>query len=67
MIFGRKRAGGAAAASPCTGVCRMEAAGPYCLGCRRTLDEIVAWRDLDEAGRRRILAELPLRPPAAEA
>ncbi len=32
-----------AVASPCTGVCRMDAATGWCVGCRRTIDEIVAW------------------------
>ena len=32
--------------TPCTGVCRLDAAG-LCLGCRRSIDEIVRWRTLE--------------------
>lgn len=32
-----------AAPSPCTSVCRMDADSDLCLGCFRTIDEIVAW------------------------
>ena len=32
-----------------------------CAGCLRTLAEIAAWRDLDEAARQRILDTLPGR------
>ncbi|BDT69315.1 hypothetical protein os1_35050 [Comamonadaceae bacterium OS-1] len=38
-------------ASPCVGVCQMDVAGQFCIGCLRTLDEISAWRRLDGAGR----------------
>ena len=34
---------GGAVPSPCVGVCRMDAASGYCLGCWRTLDEIAHW------------------------
>lgn len=39
-------------ASPCSSVCRMNAASGLCEGCFRTLDEIAAWSRMDEAGRR---------------
>ena len=29
--------------SPCISVCRMDAGSGLCLGCFRTLDEIIAW------------------------
>jgi uncharacterized protein len=49
-----------AASSPCIGVCRM--AEGLCVGCHRTLAEIVAWGMLSEAERLRIMREvLPLR------
>ena len=38
--------------SPCTSVCRMDAATGWCLGCLRTIDEIIAWSTLDDAGKR---------------
>lgn len=44
--------------SPCVGVCALDAARAACIGCGRTLDEIAAWRGLDEAGRRMIWRRL---------
>lgn len=44
-----------AVASPCVGVCRIDAEANWCTGCRRTLDEIAAWRDLDADGKRAVL------------
>jgi len=38
--------------SPCTSVCRMDEATGWCLGCLRTIDEIIAWSTLDDAGKR---------------
>lgn len=35
-------------ASPCTGVCKLDA-NNVCLGCFRTGHEIRVWRDLDSA------------------
>jgi predicted Fe-S protein YdhL (DUF1289 family) len=52
---------GPAATTPCIGVCQAPAG--VCLGCRRTLAEIAAWPRLSEAERRRIMRELPGRPP----
>src|SRR5690606_25050961 len=50
-----------AIASPCVGVCTLDARG-CCIGCLRTLDEIAAWGSLDETERRRLMDEvLPLR------
>ncbi|MGH8530080.1 MAG: DUF1289 domain-containing protein [Nevskiales bacterium] len=34
--------------SPCTGVCRLDAA-EVCVGCGRTLAEIAAWSESDTA------------------
>ncbi len=48
-------------ASPCVGVCRMDAASGHCEGCLRTLDEIVAWSALDAAGKRALWVELGRR------
>ena len=48
-------------ASPCTGVCRIDAQAGWCEGCWRTLDEIAAWSTLDEAARQRVCEALPLR------
>lgn len=45
-------------ASPCTGLCTLDAATGECLGCRRTLAEIAAWPTLDDTGKRALLARL---------
>lgn len=42
-------------ASPCVGVCRLERTSQECLGCRRTLSDIAAWRHLDDADRQAVL------------
>lgn len=44
--------------SPCINVCRMDAASGWCEGCLRTLDEIAAWGQLDDATKRVVLAQL---------
>lgn len=41
--------------SPCVGYCRMDAAGVYCDGCLRTIDEIAAWSTATEETRWTIL------------
>ena len=48
-------------ASPCTKVCVMDAENRYCLGCRRTLEEIARWSQMSDAERERVLAQLPAR------
>lgn len=50
--------------SPCISVCELDAQRRFCVGCLRTLEEIGAWRGLDEAGRRAIWRRL-LRTEAA--
>ena len=47
--------------SPCNKVCVMDAAGRYCRGCRRTLDEIARWGGMTEAEQAAVLAALPAR------
>lgn len=47
--------------SPCTGVCRIDVRCGWCEGCRRTRDEIAAWRGLDDDGKREVLARLAAR------
>ncbi len=47
--------------TPCIGVCRLDARG-YCVGCRRTGQEIAMWRELPDAERVRYMdAVLPAR------
>ena len=50
--------------SPCINVCRMDAASGLCEGCLRTIDEIAAWAQLPEAGRRAVWAALEQRRAA---
>ena len=47
-----------------TQVCVMDADNRYCLGCRRTLDEIARWGGMDDDERGRVLAALPARQEA---
>jgi predicted Fe-S protein YdhL (DUF1289 family) len=44
----------------------MNPANGYCEGCLRSIDEIVAWTRLDDAGKRAVLAQLPARRAAAD-
>jgi predicted Fe-S protein YdhL (DUF1289 family) len=47
--------------TPCINVCQMDPNRGLCLGCKRTLDEIARWGEMDDAERGRVMAELPLR------
>jgi len=51
--------------SPCIGICTLDHKSGFCLGCKRTIDEIGRWVIMDDAERRRILNELPTRVPSA--
>jgi hypothetical protein len=42
----------------------MNPVSGYCDGCQRSIDEIVAWTRLDDAGKRAVLARLPARRAA---
>jgi uncharacterized protein len=53
---------GAAVASPCVNICRLDAQG-LCVGCRRTLGEIAEWSRASDARRLEILRALPTRSP----
>lgn len=48
-------------ASPCIGVCCMDAASGWCRGCLRSIDEIAAWSALDDAARRDVWMQLQER------
>lgn len=50
-------------ASPCTKVCVMDADHRYCLGCRRTIDEIARWGEMTDVERAAVLAQLAARRP----
>jgi predicted Fe-S protein YdhL (DUF1289 family) len=55
------------APSPCIGICRMDAAGHFCTGCLRTLDEIAAWSTSTEETRLAVLRLVDQRRAAAKA
>jgi predicted Fe-S protein YdhL (DUF1289 family) len=48
-------------ASPCVGVCIINAQTQLCDGCFRTLDEIAAWWDYPPAQKHAVLATLEQR------
>jgi len=48
-------------ASPCVGICRLDEATGWCLGCARDTSEIGSWRALSPAEQVRIWADLPRR------
>jgi predicted Fe-S protein YdhL (DUF1289 family) len=54
----------ATVSSPCVDICRLDTQG-ICVGCRRTIDEIMEWPRASEARRREILRELAQRTTAA--
>ena len=43
------------AKSPCVHDCRLDRAGETCLGCLRTIDEIIGWRAMDHRARQAVL------------
>ena len=47
-------------ASPCTGTCTLDRED-VCLGCGRTIGEIIEWTGASAARRREIRASLPER------
>jgi predicted Fe-S protein YdhL (DUF1289 family) len=51
-------------ASPCIGVCKLDAHG-VCIGCFRRIEEIAAWTRMTELQRRQVVAALAKRRLAA--
>ena len=47
--------------SPCVGVCIIDPASGYCLGCARTIPEIAGWLDFTPEEKRRLLETLAER------
>jgi predicted Fe-S protein YdhL (DUF1289 family) len=47
--------------SPCNRICTLDPASGLCLGCGRSLDEIMRWTQMSDAERRRLIAELDRR------
>ncbi|MGE3691180.1 MAG: DUF1289 domain-containing protein [Novosphingobium sp.] len=44
--------------SPCISICRIDPATGWCLGCKRTLDEIADWPILNPQRQRQVLLRL---------
>lgn len=56
---------GTPVASPCTSVCRMDAATALCEGCARTIDEIAGWASFTEAQKHAVLERVAQRRAGA--
>ncbi len=52
-------------ASPCVRVCMLEETRRRCVGCHRTIDEIVAWRQMTAAEQWAVVSQLPERAAQA--
>lgn len=51
--------------SPCTSVCKMNNNSKLCMGCWRTIDEIVAWRSDSDEMKKKVLTLIALRKNVA--
>ncbi|MYM40764.1 DUF1289 domain-containing protein [Duganella qianjiadongensis] len=47
--------------SPCVSLCKMDQDRQYCMGCMRTIEEIIAWSKADDDYKRAVWAKLPER------
>jgi uncharacterized protein len=47
--------------SPRVGICRLDEATGWCLGCARDTNELASWRTLSPAEQAHIWADLPRR------
>ena len=47
--------------SPCVSLCKMDVERLYCLGCRRTIEEIIQWSKADDDYKRAVWAEIRRR------
>ena len=56
----------AAVGSPCTNVCRMDSESGWCLGCKRSIDEIVAWSRMGDEQKQAVWLLLPDRRVASD-
>jgi uncharacterized protein len=53
--------------SPCTSVCRIDPGTGWCVGCLRTMDEIIDWGAMPPMDKRRVWKDLERRAGAASA
>jgi predicted Fe-S protein YdhL (DUF1289 family) len=51
--------------SPCIEICTLDARSGLCLGCGRTVEEIVRWTAMSDAERARVMGKLPWRLAAS--
>jgi predicted Fe-S protein YdhL (DUF1289 family) len=47
--------------SPCIGICQLDDATGYCIGCGRTIEEISGWGSASPDTHQRTLEQLPER------
>ena len=47
--------------SPCVSLCKMRPETGYCVGCMRTIEEIIAWSKADDTYKRAVWAEIRRR------
>ena len=47
--------------SPCIGICKLDQKSGFCIGCKRTIEEIGRWAMLDDPDRQAIVDQLPGR------
>lgn len=47
--------------SPCVKLCRIDQERALCMGCLRTIDEIVQWASMSDEQRADVMASLPAR------
>ena len=47
--------------SPCIGICTIDPKTRFCLGCKRSIEEIGRWMMLEDPERQAILDKLPGR------
>ncbi|MET0323234.1 MAG: DUF1289 domain-containing protein [Duganella sp.] len=47
--------------SPCVSLCKMDVERQYCMGCLRTIDEIMAWSKADDDYKRAVWSQIVRR------
>ena len=47
--------------SPCVKICRMDAESGFCIGCFRTMEEIIMWGKLTAPEKDRVFSQLEKR------
>jgi uncharacterized protein len=47
--------------SPCIGICKLDQPSGFCIGCKRTIEEIGRWAMLDDTERQAVIDRLPGR------